>query len=270
MERSPNRHRFVARAALTLAALALLVAPTELRAQDDGMTADDIIDRALDTEALGFQTGEVTMTLIIQDDSGESRERRLVVRGMNEGDDGRALVRVVAPAEQAGQSYLFRENTNGEDDVYVFLPALDDAPRRISGSQKNGSFMGTHFTYADLETRDVRDGTYTRHPDETIGRFPVYVIDAVPSADSDSEYARVRLWIRHGDFIPLRTRFFGDDGEEEKTIFTEETAEDDGRVYVRRMTLRPADGGATTMILDAVNFGADVSAAEFTPQNLAN
>lgn len=255
----------------TLLAAALLFAlPTVSASAQDGLSADDIIDRTLDTDALGFQTGEVTMTLIIQDDSGESRERRLIVRGMNEGDSGRALVRVVAPAEQAGQAYLFRENDGGEDDVYVFLPALDDAPRRISGSQKNGSFMGTHFTYADLETRDVRDAAYTRLPDETIGRFPVYVVDAVPNPGTDSDYARVRLWIRHGDFIPLRTRFFGDDGAEEKTIFTEETAEQDGRVYVRRMTLRPAGGGATTMVLDQVDFDAAVSAAEFTPQNLAN
>ncbi len=236
----------------------------------DVLTADDIIDRALNTDSLGFQTGEVSMTLIIQDESGESRERRLHVRGMEVDGDSRALVRVVAPAEQAGQAYLFRENSGGEDDVYVYLPALDDAPRRISGSQKNGSFMGTHFTYADLETRDVRDAAYVRLDDEAIGSFPVYVVDSTPSADSDSEYSRVRMWIRQSDFIPLRTRFFGDDGEAEKTIFTEETDVNDGRVYVRRMTLRPADGGATTMILDSVNFGADVSSAEFTPQNLAN
>ena len=253
----------------TLLAAALLAIPGSTLAQDS-LTADEIIDRALDTDTLGFQTGEVTMTLIIQDDSGESRERRLTVRGMTEGDSSRSLVRVIAPAEQAGQSYLFRENANGEDDVYVFLPALDDAPRRISGSQKNGSFMGTHFTYADLETRDVRDATYTRLEDETIGQFPVYVIDSVPNPGSDSEYSRVRLWIRQSDNIPLRTRFFGDDGEAEKTIFTEETAVEGDRIYVRRMTLRPADGGATTMILDSVNFNADVAPAEFTPQNLAN
>jgi hypothetical protein len=210
------------------------------------------------------------MSLIIQDESGESRERRLNVRGMTESDSSRALVRVIAPPEQAGQSYLFRENEGSEDDVYVFLPALDDSPRRISGSQKNGSFMGTHFTYADLESRDVRDAAYTRHGDETIGRFPVYVVDAAPTPDSDSEYARVRMWIRQSDFIPLRVRFFGDDDEVEKTIFTEETAVDGERIYVRRLTLRPAGGGATTMIIDEVDFGADVSPAEFTPDNLAN
>ncbi|MFT6398745.1 MAG: outer membrane lipoprotein-sorting protein [Bradymonadia bacterium] len=234
------------------------------------MTADEIIDRARETEATGFQSGEVTMTLIIQDESGESRERRLTVRGMDDGDDSRALVRVVSPPEQAGQSYLFRENTVGEDDVYIYLPAIDDSPRRISGDQKNGSFMGTHFTFSDLETRDESDAVYTRQEDETIGRFPVYVIDSTPGASSDSEYSRVRMWIRHGDFIPLRTRFFGDNDQEERTIFTEETAENDGRLYVRRMTLRPADGGATTMILDDVDFNAPVSSAEFTPQNLAN
>ena len=249
-------------------ALAALTVGSAANGQD--MTADEIIDRALETETLGFQSGEVTMTLIIQDESGESRERQLTVRGMDDGDDGRALVRVVSPPEQAGQSYLFRENGGGEDDVYIFLPAIDDAPRRISGDQKNGSFMGTHFTYSDLETRDVREADYTRLPDETIGRFPVYVIDSVPTDPDDSEYSTVRMWIRHGDFIPLRTRFFGDNGQEEKTIFTEETAEDDGRVYVRRMTLRPSDGGATTMILDDVDFDAAVAPAEFTPQNLAN
>lgn len=266
---SPTTLRNASKVAL-LAAVVLIAAASDARAQDDGLSAQDIVDRMLDTDSLGFQTGEVSMTLIIQDRSGESRERRLVIRGMNEGDAGRALVRVIAPAEQAGQAYLFREQDGAEDDVYVYLPALDSAPRRISGSQKNGSFMGTHFTYADLETRDIRGGTYTRHPDETIGRFPVYVIDAVPEADADSEYARVRIWVRHGDFIPLRTRFFDGSGAEAKTIFTEETAEEDGRVYVRRMTLRPASGGATTIILDSVDFDAEVSATEFTPQALAN
>jgi hypothetical protein len=234
----------------------------------DTLTAQEIVDRSLDTDTIGFQTGEVVMSLIIQDESGETRERRMQVRGGNDGDDSRALVRVIAPPEQAGQSYLFRENGGGDDDVYVFLPALDDAPRRISGGQKNGSFMGTHFSYSDLESRDIRDSTYTRVEDETIGPFPVYVIDAVPNAGSDSEYARVRMWVRHSDFIPLRVRFFDDSGAEAQTMFTEETAESGGRTYVRRLTLRPADGGATTMVIDSVDFDADIGAAEFTPQNL--
>lgn len=237
-------------------------------AQDPALSADEIVNRALETDTAGFQTGEVVMSLIIQDASGETRERRMQVRGMTENGDGRALVRVVAPVEQAGQSYLFRENAGGQDDVFVYLPALDDAPRRISGSQKNGSFMGTHFTYADLESRDIRDATYTRLPDETIGTFPVYVVDAVPNDGVESEYARIRMWVRTTDFIPLRIRFFDDAGTAQQTMFTEETAVDGERVYVRRLTLRPATGGATTMIIDNVDFDAAIAPSEFTRENL--
>ena len=237
-------------------------------AQDPALSADEIVNRALETDTAGFQTGEVVMSLIIQDASGETRERRMQVRGMTENGDGRALVRVVAPVEQAGQSYLFRENAGGQDDVFVYLPALDDAPRRISGSQKNGSFMGTHFTYADLESRDIRDATYTRVPDETIGTFPVYVVDAVPNDGVESEYASIRMWVRTTDFIPLRIRFFDDAGTAQQTMLTEETAVDGERVYVRRLTLRPATGGATTMIIDNVDFDAAIAPSEFTRENL--
>lgn len=252
-----------------LAVTALLVALAAPALAQDELAAQDIVDRALDTEALGFRSGQATMTLIIQDDSGDSRERRLLIRGIDDDAGSRSVVRVLEPPAQAGQAFLFRENADAEDDVYVFLPALDDAPRRISGSQKNGAFMGTHFTYADLESRDLRDATYTRAPDETIGSFPVYVVDAFPTDTEDTDVVRARMWIRQSDFIPLRVRFFDDDDEAIKTLFTEETAEDDGQVYVRRLTVRPADGGATTMILDQVDFDAEVSDAEFTPQALA-
>lgn len=234
------------------------------------LSAAAILDRVLQSEALGFRSGQVSMTLLIQDASGESRERRLLIRGMVEPDGRRALVRVTAPAEVAGQAYLFRENQRGEDDFYIFLPALDDAPRRISGNQKNGSFMGSHLTYADLETRDLRAATATRLPDERIGQFPVYVVDAVPGPGQGAEAARIRLWVRQSDFVPLRIRYFDDDGTPTRTLFIEQTANASGRTYVRRMTLRPAAGGATTVIVENPDFDARPTAAEMTPQALAH
>jgi hypothetical protein len=240
-----------------------------LRAQD-ALTARQIVDRSLDTQSVGFGDGEAQMTLLIQDASGETRQRSLTVRGRRaEGQGRHAVVRVTAPAAQAGQAYLFRENPSGEDEVHVFLPAIDAAPRRVSGSQKNGAFMGTHFTYADLESRDIRQADYTREADETIGTFPVYVIQAIPQAGSGTDYASVRLWIRQSDFIPLRIRFYDASGTTLKTLFTQETAVANGRIYARRVALSVPDGGSTTMIIESMNFDADVSAAELTPQALA-
>lgn len=257
------------RLALVLASLplvAVLTPASECYAQQE-LTADEIVDRALETDTIGFQSGAVSMTLLIQDASGETRERNLAIRGRG-GDDRAAVVRVTAPAAQAGQAFLFRQNPDAEDDVYVFLPAIDSAPRRVSGNQKNGSFMGTHFTYADLESRDIRDASYTRLPDETIGNFPVFVIDAVPDDPSQTDYASVRLWVRQTDYIPLRVRFFDDAGETVKTIFTQQTDVSGDRTYVRRLMLSMPDGGSTTMVIESADFDATVSPAELTPEAL--
>lgn len=267
MRHTPRRSRVQPRL-LPLLLAVLWCLPAAAEEGGEALSANAIVDRALDTQSIGFRSGEVDMTLIIQDRSGDTRERRLTVRGLSEDDRFRALVRVTAPAEVAGQSYLFRENPDAADDVFVYLPALDEAPRRISGSQRNASFMGTHLTYADLQSRDLRDATYERLPDERIGRSDVYVIDARPTAAAESEYARVRVWIRHGDFIPLRVRFFDDRDRERRTMFTEELGRHNDRLYVRRLTLRPVDGGATTLIVERVDMDAPVRSTEFTPQNL--
>lgn len=234
-------------------------------ADDAELTAQEIVDRALETNTLGFQAGEVQLTLIIQDEHGDLRERRMNIRSLEENNLNRAIVRVLAPAEVAGQSYLFMENEDADDDVWIFLPALDDEPRRIAGSQKDQSFMGTNITYADLESQDIQDAAYTRQPDEDIAGFTVYVID---STTEDSEYSSVRMWVRQSDFIPLRMRFFRDGDTVAKTMFTEQVDTHQGRTYVRRMSVVDEDQTNTTLVVESVDFEADVTASEFTRENL--
>ena len=246
--------------------LALVVSP--YARAEDGLSARQILDRSLDTEAIGFQSAEVGMTLLITDRGGQTRERRMIIRGRRDDDRFAALVRVTGPAEVAGQAYLFRENPGATDDVFVYLPAIDEAPRRIAGAQRNSSFMGTNFTYADLQRRDMRDAQATRQPNETVGRFETYVIDVTPTAGADVDYARARLWIRTTDDVPLRIRFFDRQGAELRTMFTEQTGTTGNRTYIRRLTLRDRDGSSTTMIIDHIDDSARMDAAEFTPDNL--
>lgn len=236
----------------------------------DRLTGQQIVERSLDTNNVGFQNGDATITLIIQSASGSSRERRMRVRGMEEGGLSRTIVRVLAPSEVAGQSYLFREREGADDEVFIYLPALDSSARRISGNQKNGAFMGSDFSYADLESRSVRDGRYRRLDDEELAGFEVYVVDVTPSPGQQSDDARVRMWVRKGDFIPLRVRFFDESDQATRTIFTEELAQDGDKTYVRRMSMRQADGSATIMIVESLDSNAAFDASMFTPQELAN
>ncbi len=230
-------------------------------------TADQIVEKSLDQNAMGFQSGKAQLTLTIEDASGGQRVRSLEVKSKKIAELGRTLVTLTAPKEVRGQAFLFAEQ-KGEDDVWMFLPAFK-VTRRIEGGQKNGAFLGSHFTYADLESRDLKQSTYVRLPDEKIGKDDVYVVRATPNKDVKSDYTEVLTFVRKADFVPLKVKFFGKGKKLERTIFIEKLDKTtDGQTYASKMTLRLAAGGYTTLTVDALETGTELPDAVFSKDQL--
>ncbi len=253
-----------AAAALTVTAIAAPAA-----AQDD-MTADQIIDKMLDgNNSLGVDSGSASVSLLIEDASGAKRVRKMSVRGKDFEKGGRSVMKLTAPKEVKGQAFLFAENSTGEDDVWMYLPAFG-VTRRIEGSQKKGSFMGTHFTFADLESRDIESGTHARLPDETIAKVPVYVIESTPKNPADSDYGKLVVYVRKSDFVMLKMRFYGQDKKTElKTLFAQKFDKTEkGETYTKQMTLVSKKGGFTTIVIDSVDGSTEIPDAVFSKDQL--
>jgi len=236
-------------------------------AHADEPTADQIIDKALDQNAMGFKSGEAHITLHVEDKAGAKRVRKLDVKSKKIDGLTRTLVTLTSPKEVKGQAFLFAEQ-KGEDDVWMYVPAFK-VTRRIEGGQKKGSFLGSHFTYADLESRDIKDSKYEKLDDARIGKIPVYVVQATPKKSSDSDYARVLVYVRKSDYIPLKVKFFDHDKKLAKTLFVEKLDKtDDGQTYASQMTLRPDGGGHTTMTIDALKSNVAIPDAAFSKDQL--
>lgn len=256
------------RALLTLAMTAALSAGAGIAAAEDAKpkTADQIIDAMLDgNDSFGVGAGQAQLTLLIEDQRGDRRTRKLAVRSKKLGDAARTVVTLTAPSEVKGQAFLFAENLEGEDDVWMYLPAFG-VTRRVEGSQKKGSFLGTHFTFADLESRDIKDSTHERLDDEKIGKTAVYVISSTPKDPSSSSYGKVTSYVRQSDSQILKVRFYDKDKKSVlKTIFVEKIAKSsDGKPYAKQMTLRSKAGGYTTLVIDGVDEKAEIPDALFT------
>lgn len=252
------------RATLTL--LLTLLTASSAFAQTGEPTGEEIINKAVDRNAMGFQAGQAQLTLTIEDSKKERRERRLDIQSKKIAEQAHTRVKLLEPAEVKGQAFLFAER-EGEDDVWMYLPAFK-VTRRIEGGQKNGAFLGSHFTYADLESRDLKDGVYTRLPDEKIGKIDVYVVDSKPNPAAKSDYSKITVWVRKSDFIPMRIRFFGKDDKVQKTLFIEKLdTSASGQTYAKQLTLRPEGGGYTTMTVDALN-EAELDDAVFAKEQL--
>lgn len=129
------------RALIVSAACAALCLPMAANAED-ALTAQQIIDKmSARNNALGFSQGQAQITLLIKDKSGDKRVRSMQVKSKRFGDASKSVVKLMAPKEVKGQSFLFAENKNADDDVWMFLPAFK-VTRRIEGSNKKGAFLG--------------------------------------------------------------------------------------------------------------------------------
>lgn len=242
----------------------LLAAPSPAAAQEK---ADAIVRAAIDQNTTGLQAGVGTLTLTSEDTSGARKLRQLAFKGASTPEGRRTLIRLLAPEDVRGQAFLFQEIKEGDDLVYSYLPAFG-ATRRISGGQKRGAFMGTHFTFADLESRDIQDATYKTLKDEKLGDAECHVIEATPRGESD--YSRIVLTIRKQDRTLLKARFYDKAGNEAKTLFVEKLDKSGDQRYVKQLVLRPREGGYTRITVDAIDLQAKPSAAELSPEALAN
>ena len=246
----------------------LLVAAPLAEANAEEESAEAIVEEALETNAIEFESGRAEVRLVIEDRNGDRSTRERTLESKEIDGAVRTLIELTAPEELKGQSFLFAENEEGDDDVWMFVPAFD-VTRRIEGSKKQGAFLGSHFTYNDLESRDVAQADYDKKGDDKIGDHAVHVIEATPNDSAQSEYGKVVVYIRKSDKAPLKFKFYDEDDELMKTLFVEKLDEtDEGNTYIKQMQMRSEKGGFTRIVIESIESGIDTPDATFTKDQL--
>jgi hypothetical protein len=247
-------------------AIVLVSAPTAVAAGD--LSADEIAKRIVNNDGFTWDGAESRIRMILQDKSGEKRERVLDVIGRRTGGRYQTVVRFRAPGDVAGTAFLMREAEAGKSEQHIYLPGLRRT-RRIAGREREGSFMGSDFTYADLRRADDKHATHKRLPDESVGGTDTYVIESTISKEAKSQYSKIVTWVRKTDFVPLRTRFHGPGGDLLKTLYARKVKELDGRPVVVEARMQSEDGHATVLFIDSMERKENLPDSAFTPEALA-
>lgn len=252
--------------ALAVAASLVSISVPAFAGDDDD--AADIVEKALERNSLEFDSGKAVMHLVIEDQNGDRSNRSMEVNTKEIDGRLRTLIELTAPDEIKGQSFLFAENEKGQDDVWMFVPAFK-VTRRIEGNKKNGAFLGSHFTYNDLESRDVEQASYDKKDDDKIGEHPVHVIESTPKASVESEYGKVVVYVRKKDDVPLKFKFYDDSGDLLKTLFVEKLDETgSGKKYIKQMQMRSEKGGYTRIEIESIDTDAEFPDAKFSKEQL--
>lgn len=209
--------------------------------------------------------------MIITDKRGEERKRSIINRMKDSPKGGKTVVTFIKPDDVKGTKFLIVENKNGNDDQMLYMPALKKV-KRITSKQKSGKFMGTDFTYADLQSHDPEKGTHTRLADETIDGHDCYKVRTIPKNPDEYDYSKIVYWVRKDNDIPVKSEFYDMSGELLKVLNVTKIEKDEKGNWVIRDSLMKNVQKNTSTRMKILQYKTDAKLSDdyFTERFLAD
>ncbi len=186
---------------LALLTVAALLSPSAARAETSD--ARQIIEKA--TKQNKAPASESVSVLTLYSARGHKRVRKTaaVSKLYDNGKTEKLMIRFLSPADVKGTGFLTFDYEQKDDDMWLFLPALRKT-RRIISSEKSKSFMGSEFSYNDMNIPNLDDFTYARKADASVDGVACFVIETRPrnkKVASDNGFSRKLSYIGKTDYV---------------------------------------------------------------------
>jgi outer membrane lipoprotein-sorting protein len=223
---------------------------------------------------MGFGDSAAQLTMILRDRGGEETTRELrsqVLERPGEGD--RSLVVFDSPRDIRGTAMLTVANRVGDDDQWLYLPALKRV-RRIAPANKSGPFMGSEFAYEDFVSQEVEKFTHRWLRDEPcpvqeLGALTCFVVERTP-VDPNSGYSRQVTWIDREHYRTAKIEYFDRREAPLKTLALTGFKQYAGKFWRpdEMLMANQQTGKSTRLLWSGYEFGVGPRESDFTPQGL--
>ncbi|MCG7976187.1 MAG: outer membrane lipoprotein-sorting protein [Candidatus Thiodiazotropha taylori] len=189
---------------LILATLLLTPAVTlAMTAEERGLE----IAKEVDSRDTGFHDFKASMTMLLKNRHGEESLRDMRNQTLEVEDDGdKTLVVFDEPRDVKGTALLSFSHKVGDDDQWLYLPALKRV-KRIASRNKSGPFMGSEFAYEDISSQEVEKYTYKFIEESEHDGIASYLVERYP-VDPNSGYTRQQMWVDKARYIPIKIDYY--------------------------------------------------------------
>lgn len=216
------------------------------------LTGYDIMKKA--DEVPSPKTSSSTATLTIHSKKGNDRIREVVMKSKNYGDVEKEVIVFTTPKDVAGTGYLmfnYKEDAKGnkkDSDNWLYMPAMKKT-RRIasSGSESEGSFMGTDFTYQDMGDRSLSKYNYNLLGEESVDGVSCYKVECVSKAHTEKD-PRYIAYISKGDFIMRKCEFYDRQNQLHRVLTCGDFTTIKGFTTAQKMKMENVQSGTWSLI----------------------
>jgi outer membrane lipoprotein-sorting protein len=147
------------------------------------------------------------MIMTLKNQHGETSVRKLRIKSLEQENDGdKSLSMFDSPKDVKGTAFLSFSHPVGNDDQWLYLPALKRV-KRIHSRNKSGSFMGSEFSFEDLTSFEVEKYSYKFIKDDKVNARDVWVVEAYPK-DKHSGYTKQVLSIDKEHYYSHKIDFY--------------------------------------------------------------
>lgn len=202
---------------MTLSLILLLLIPTVMNAEtpeEKGLAIAKEMERRSD----GFGDFTSSMLMVLMNRHGQESIRRIRTKTLEvEGDGDKSLTIFDNPRDVKGTAFLNHTHKAGDDDQWLYLPALKRV-KRISSRNKSGSFMGSEFSYEDIASQEIEKYTYKWIRDEEYNGLDCFVAEYYPVDKKNSGYTRQVTWIDNEEYRVWKVEYYDRKNSHLKTL----------------------------------------------------
>jgi hypothetical protein len=257
-----------ATAALALLALAGAAPVTQAQSQD----ALAIMNRSHAAYYYAAEGGHAKVAMVLTDKKGRAREREfwMVRRDVEEMGDQRYFTYFLRPADVQRTGFLVHKNAAGNDDRWLYVPALD-LVKRIAADDRGSSFVGSDFTYEDVSGRLPILDDHQILGEERLAERVVYKIKNRPKEAGTAAYAYRISYIDKEHHLPLKEEYFDGKDRLQRVFEILEVQDVEGipTAVTRRMT-DAKKGSFTELSFSELSYETTLAAEDFSERMLRN
>ncbi len=198
-------------------AILLLLVAGSVMAETPNEKGHSILVEA-DRRGSGFIDYSVNMEMVLRDRKSNESRRMIRSKVLEVERDGDKSVTIFdSPKDVRGTALLTYSHKFKDDDQWLYLPAVTRV-KRISSSNRSGSFMGSEFAFEDLGSREVEkyDSKFLR--EEDYKDQACFVVELYPKNNKSSGYIRIISWIDKGEYRVLKEEYYDKKNRLKKTL----------------------------------------------------
>jgi outer membrane lipoprotein-sorting protein len=219
-------------------------------------------------ERYAGDTAQYKLTMTLISGRGAQRVREVSFYFKDYGDTDKTLMFFSSPRDVAGTGYLsFSYDDDRDDDIWLYLPAMKRV-RRITGSGKNDSFMGTDFTYEDMGSRNLDKDEFSLRGEERVDGEACWVVEA-RAKDRRDPYGRRLIRVRKDSYLIAAVDYYDRQDRLLKTLRVSGIGQIDGIWTARKMEMiNEQDKHSTIIEMTDIRFNLPLDDSLFAAASL--